>query len=172
MESYLRSSSPPESKKKAAGSNSPSSLADVSKSSHKSNKRSSIIARIQVGASTFWTLPAECSSKPSNRQESRCCPHSAPNWNSSALFFSYFQSTVSNPFLCNVIYGAGIASVQLGCSGLSRSRTRESLLSTGGFLGDCKGGSLDASHTKYSTCSCYDVPGGPDGRADGVCRIG
>jgi hypothetical protein len=54
MESYLRSSSPPESKKKAAGVNNPSSLVDVSKSSHKSNKRSSIVTQIQVRASTFW----------------------------------------------------------------------------------------------------------------------
>lgn len=59
MESYLRSSSPPESllaqvsKKKAAGVNNPSSLVDISKSSHKSNKRSPSIAQIQTGASTF-----------------------------------------------------------------------------------------------------------------------
>ena len=56
MESYLRSSSPPESKKKAAGVNNPSSLVDVSKSSHKSNKRSSIIAQIRADASTFFDL--------------------------------------------------------------------------------------------------------------------
>lgn len=42
--------------KKAAGVDNPGSLVDVSKSSHKSNKRSSIIARTQVGASTFWRL--------------------------------------------------------------------------------------------------------------------